>query len=1003
MYGNKISGTLPPELGALTALTSIYLNGGNKLTGTIPPTISAWTALSVLNLSSNNLSGTIPPEISELTRLLSLGLFKTLLSGTIPPTMSALTAATFISLANTKLTGSIPPEVANLNAVLLYMYNTKLTGSIPPEISKLTALSRLYLHNNKLTGSIPPEISKLTALTRLILYNNKLTGSIPSQISALTLQLHLLYVHNNKLTGSVPSAFGVLTNVDDFNVSNNKLTGVIPGTLTLLQKTVTFDIGGNPGLCRLDAGSTAATLKCGGSGIVACPYPTCACNYLESPCPSGATTSASTVAITPFYPTTNSTTCCPAGASLREKLVTDGHLDCETSRPCAAVTATSGKGTQLMDYDVDGNGLTSSIPPQVGQLTRLTSLSMMNNKVTGSIPAELSTLTDVRTLNLAQNLLTGNIAGELTSLALLPYLKFGGTFYLGGNDLCRLDAASTKMANKCTTACPYPTCNPACQASDCPAAGWSLDPARVYQGVGDDTAFTCAADPGCALNSTECCMPVCAATDCTGLNSRNAFVGGCAALVCEVNTSECCNTLSISASASVSASASTSPSASLSASPLSASPSASSSTSPSASASTFADVMLQQLLATAAAIVYEPLVDGCFPSDARCNAVVLAAVQSIADNAVSGGGAHTNPCTPVNPCQNGGVCADTTPVPAHTPALFSCACTRFFTRRVCTVPVVFVTSSQPPTISLAGQTGRLYGHGFTQSLRVVDIAIESASVSFNYTRYNSSAANGAGAGNRRLLLQPPTQGVYANEDDDDDDDDDDSDSFSEARTRRRLLADDAVPQFYWTATFDIPATVVEGYRPLNVSFANSAGISSWSSSALLYFQTGETRVQPLYAQHSIMFVFKHLLLLMHTLTSFLQTAHASQKANTALWQAACARHAKSRGGARVAVGSGQVADGGQRTNCAYRRYVRTIRLVPASTPSTRRRRRACYCRRACWVKHRSSVLTRRAPPDPSAASPAPASQRRCAPKGTKARTAARAPTPTTTRRWCPAV
>jgi hypothetical protein len=147
---------------------------------------------------------------------------------------------------------------------------------------------------------------------------------------------------------------------------------------------------------------------------------------------------------------------------------------------------------------------------------------------------------------------------------------------------------------------------------------------------------------------------------------------------------------------------------------------------------------------------------------------------------------------------------------------------------------VFVTSSQPATVNLQPTRGQLFGHGFTQSLRVVGIAIEGASVAFNFSRYNSSAANGAGAGNRRLLLQPPTQGVYANEDDADDDDDDDSDSFSKARTRRRLLADDAVPLFYWTATFDIPATNVEGYRPLNVSFANSAGISSWSSAALLY-------------------------------------------------------------------------------------------------------------------------------------------------------------------------
>jgi hypothetical protein len=47
---------------------------------------------------------------------------------------------------------------------------------------------------------------------------------------------------------------------------------------------------------------------------------------------------------TPLYPA-DDTTCCPVGDTLRERLVTDGHLDCSVGRPCVATTNTPEKGT----------------------------------------------------------------------------------------------------------------------------------------------------------------------------------------------------------------------------------------------------------------------------------------------------------------------------------------------------------------------------------------------------------------------------------------------------------------------------------------------------------------------------------------------------------------------------------------------------------------------------------------------------------------------------------
>jgi hypothetical protein len=47
---------------------------------------------------------------------------------------------------------------------------------------------------------------------------------------------------------------------------------------------------------------------------------------------------------TPFYPA-DDTTCCRAGNTLRERLVTDLHFDCTVGRPCAVTTGMPGRGT----------------------------------------------------------------------------------------------------------------------------------------------------------------------------------------------------------------------------------------------------------------------------------------------------------------------------------------------------------------------------------------------------------------------------------------------------------------------------------------------------------------------------------------------------------------------------------------------------------------------------------------------------------------------------------
>jgi len=71
--GRMAIGRLPPEIGKLGNLTSLFLSW-TRMTGAIPPEIGKLAKLRTLDLTLNDLSGPIPSELGELTRLWSIGL-----------------------------------------------------------------------------------------------------------------------------------------------------------------------------------------------------------------------------------------------------------------------------------------------------------------------------------------------------------------------------------------------------------------------------------------------------------------------------------------------------------------------------------------------------------------------------------------------------------------------------------------------------------------------------------------------------------------------------------------------------------------------------------------------------------------------------------------------------------------------------------------------------------------------------------------------------------------
>ena len=228
---NILSGPIPPELCKLTNLKSLDLPA-NKLNGSIPSCLGNLKNLKILKLNQNNLTGEIPKELGQLTNLEELRLYHNDLEGNIPLKLGDLKNLKALYLYNNELSGPIPETLGNLISLdILFLHGNRLEGSIPTSLGRLSKLEVLSLNHNQLTGAIPKELGDLNNLTHLYLNNNQLTGGIPPELGDLS-SLDTLDLHVNFLNGTIPIRLGNLSRLRALNLyANNDLTGTIPSEL----------------------------------------------------------------------------------------------------------------------------------------------------------------------------------------------------------------------------------------------------------------------------------------------------------------------------------------------------------------------------------------------------------------------------------------------------------------------------------------------------------------------------------------------------------------------------------------------------------------------------------------------------------------------------------------------------------------------------------------------------------------------------------------------------
>ena len=485
------------------------------LQGSIPTELGSLTALRYLRLNNNALTGSIPTELGNLSNLESLTLYGNALTGLIPTELGSLTALRYLSLGGNELTGSIPTELGNLsNLESLQLYGNKLTGPIPTELGSLSNLESLQLGSNALTGPIPTELGSLTALRYLLLGGNQLTGPIPTELGTLS-NLESLQLDNNALTGPIPQSLLQLVNLRWLYFQRND--GLCaPGTaefaawIEAIEQSeapfcseadrealeLLFETAGGTGWTKSDGwratpvleewhGVTAdalgrvATLDLTGNGLKGELSPAIGnldrmtrlrigANALSGRLPL----SLAKLSLVEFH-YSDTELCAPTEESFQEWLsAIPSHGG--TGRECLSVrgilktlyeatdgpnwinnegwltdaplgewygVGTDGFGRVLTlnlggQWDTERgewipHGLQGPIPAELGSLTNLRYLRLDNNALTGSIPTELGNLSNLESLTLYGNALTGLIPTELGSLTALRYLSLGGNELTG--------------------------------------------------------------------------------------------------------------------------------------------------------------------------------------------------------------------------------------------------------------------------------------------------------------------------------------------------------------------------------------------------------------------------------------------------------------------------------------------------------------------------------------------------------------------------------------------
>ncbi|KAL6962037.1 hypothetical protein U1Q18_036992 [Sarracenia purpurea var. burkii] len=360
-----------------SSITQISLPFFSLYASDFLPVLCQIDTLETIDLSNNHLSS-IPSgfmaDCGKIGGLKGLNFSRNRLAGSLP-SFDGFLKLEFLDLSRNFLAGAIDLQLDGLVGLknLNLGYN-QFSGSLPTHLGKSMVLEELWLSTNSFGGKIPEEIANYSNLVAIDLSVNGLSGSIPDRFIELS-KLEFFILSVNNLSGGIPQFLSSFRNLSRFAANLNLFSGVIPPGITDYLRNLDLSYNQLSGSIPGDLLSQ-----------INLQYVDLSYNLIGGYVP----------------------------ANISPNLV---RLRLGNNLLNGTIPSSSfGSLSKLTYLELDGNGLTGSIPPELGSCKSLALLNLAKNKLAGFLPAELGNLSNLQELKLQNNNLVGEIPVQITQL-----------------------------------------------------------------------------------------------------------------------------------------------------------------------------------------------------------------------------------------------------------------------------------------------------------------------------------------------------------------------------------------------------------------------------------------------------------------------------------------------------------------------------------------------------------------------------------------------------------
>ncbi|KAK1435262.1 hypothetical protein QVD17_01023 [Tagetes erecta] len=400
---NDFNGTIPRELGNLTNLQVLSLEGLRKCGTETLDWLSRLSqledlGLSNLDLSLNKLDG-IPKYLGNLCSLTTLNFYFNSMPVHFPDFLSNLSGCTSFTLQNLVASGS------------------QLIGSFSNDIERFSSMKYLSLSNNQLNGTISEKVWHLPRLQRLDFSYNSLKGAISEYIGKT--KISVIDLSNNPLEG-VPfkAHMSNISNVKEIDLSSCKLGPRFPKWIHMLKNLSRIDIA-NTGISDTipedfwNMWPSQLTYMNLSSNNITGKLIDLLSNFGSEP-PTLDLSSNN------FYgPIPN------VSSALQWLDLSKNKFNGKINFVCQIVDGF------LFFLDLSQNSFTGQIPDCLWHFKELKLLSLGNNNLFGRLPASIKYLFNLEIMYLYNNSLSGELPLSLKKCTSLTFLELGSNNFSG--------------------------------------------------------------------------------------------------------------------------------------------------------------------------------------------------------------------------------------------------------------------------------------------------------------------------------------------------------------------------------------------------------------------------------------------------------------------------------------------------------------------------------------------------------------------------------------------